>query len=72
MLTVQQFVEACKSLNSEMIYDLFYDASDELRDAIFAEVEGTLGVVLEHENEPTRASMYALGVKYNVQSLRDY
>ena len=71
MKTVQQFVQECASLSSDEIYEKFYDEADDVRDAVYAEA-ASLGVVFEDENEPTRASMYALGVKYDVQSLRDY
>ena len=71
--TVQQFVEACKQVSSNdnnAIYEMFY-ASVELRELVFAEAE-RLGVVFADCNEPTRASMIALGEHYDVQQLRDY
>ena len=71
MKTLQDFLTVCATLASADIYDLFYDASDELRDIVYAEAT-RLGVDLEMEIEPTRASMYALGVHYNIQSLKDY
>ena len=71
MKTVQQFVQECKGLSSNEIYEKFYDETDAVRDALYAEA-ASLGVKLAEESEPTRASMYALGVKYDVQSLRDY
>jgi hypothetical protein len=67
----QQFALSCKDKTSDDIYEMFEYASDELRDAVCAEAE-RLGVVFANESEPTRATMYALGVHYNVQALKDY
>ena len=71
MQTLSDFLHACKSTSSVDIYELFYNASDELRDAVYA--EGVrLGLVLEDEIEPTRATMYTLGVHYKIKSMVEY
>lgn len=70
MITLQQFLEICKANPKLDIYDLIYPQS-ELREEIFRKAV-ELGVVLEDEMEPTRASLVALGEHYKIQSLIDY
>lgn len=71
MQTVQQFVAACESKSNNEIYEMFDNASESLRNALYEEAR-TFGVELENESEPVRAIMYALGVQYNIQELRNY
>ena len=67
MLTIAEFVEACKTLNSDEIYELFeYGISHKLRDEIYATSTET------KSPEPVRLRLNALGTKYNVRSLQDY
>jgi hypothetical protein len=70
METVQQFVDACKQLSGDQIYELFYNAADDLREAVY-EKAAALGVDFDGV-EPGRATMIALGEHYHVQSLIDY
>ena len=65
--TVQQFVEVCKSLNSEAIYDVFEDdCTQAVHDEIYEKYADF------SSNEPTRSAMNALGLAFSVQSLYDY
>jgi len=67
MQTIEQFVEACKSLNSQQVYELFeFEISEELRDKIYAIADD------KDAFEPVRLAMYKLGKQYNVRSLLDY
>lgn len=76
--TVKAFVEACKTLDNETIYELFENTiSQELRDELYSHgrpyaetVEQNLAGT--HTFEPCRDAMITLGKKYNVQSLIDY
>jgi hypothetical protein len=78
LATVEEFVEACKSLDSNAIYELFETGiSQELRDKLYefsrpyaSSTEQHLAGT--HTLEPCRDAMYTLGMKYNVQSLIDY
>lgn len=73
MKTLQDFLELCRSPIAEStdIYEIFYHSSGELRDLIYEEAI-RLGVNLDHEMEPARASMIAIGEYYNIQVLIDY
>jgi hypothetical protein len=67
MKTIAEFVEACKTLNSDEIYELFeWQISPKLRDEIYATSTET------SSPEPVRLRLNALGMKYNVRSLQDY
>ena len=76
--TVEEFVEACKTLDSDAIYELFENTiSEALRDKLYefsrpyaSSIEQNLAGT--HTFEPCRDAMYTLGKKYNVQSLIDY
>ncbi len=76
--TVQQFAEACKSLDNNAIYELFEDViSQQLRDEIYEFSRPYADTVAQnlagtHTFEPCRDAMIAIGVKYNVQTLIDY
>ena len=65
--TLIEFVDACKTLDNEGIYELFdKGVSELLRDHIltsYAEPDC---------NEPTRSALNYVGLRYNVQSLKDY
>lgn len=66
LATVEEFVEACKSLDNNEIYELFEtDISQELRDKIYS-------FARDDSSEPCRDALNTLGTKYNVQSLIDY
>lgn len=65
--TVQQFAEACKSLDSNEIYELFeFDLSEDLRDKIYAIADDI------NAQEPARLAFNLIGAQYNVESLRNY
>ena len=65
--TVQQFAEACKTLDNNGIYDLFEDViSDELREEIY---EFSAGIITP---EPTRCAFINIGIRFNVESLVNY
>lgn len=76
--TVEEFAEACKSLDNEAIYELFEDEiTQDLRDELYGygrpyaeTMEQNLAGT--HTFEPCRDAMITLGLKYNVQSLIDY
>jgi len=74
--TVVEFVDACKSLDGNAIYELFeYEISDNLRNEIYGysrPYSCDPGLRDTHTSEPCREAMYTLGTKYNVQSLIDY
>ena len=76
--TVQQFAEACKSLDNDAIHELFEDEITQLlRDEIYEFSRPYAETVAQnlagtHTFEPCRDAMNAIGVKYNVQSLIDY
>ena len=70
-MTLQQFVEFCKSCNdTDVIYDTYYDDSS-LCEAIYAEAE-RLGVKLDDCNEPMRASLEAIGKAHGVSVLANW
>lgn len=65
--TVQQFAEACKTLDSNAIYELFeFDLSEEVRDMIYAIADDT------DAYEPARLAFNKIGLQYNVESLLNY
>lgn len=65
--SVQQFAEACKSLDSDAIYELFeFQLSEEVRDAIYAIADDTDAF------EPARLAFNKIGLQYNVESLQNY
>jgi hypothetical protein len=65
--TVKAFAAACKTLNSDQVYELFEnEISYELRKEIY-NTYASLG-----SNEPVREALNAIGTKFNVQSLIDY
>ena len=67
MFTEVQFAKCCASLNSDEIYEFVNDIVPQwLRDDIIE------SYAVEGDPEPTRSALNALGVKYNVQSLKDY
>jgi hypothetical protein len=76
--TVQQFVEACKTLDNEGIYELFeVKISQDLRDELYTFARPYAETVAQnlagtHTFEPCRDAMITLGLKYNVQSMIDY
>lgn len=76
--TVQQFVEACKQLDSNAIYELFEDViSQDLRSELYSYSRPYAETVAQnlagtHTFEPCRDAMITLGLKHNVQSLIDY
>lgn len=63
---VEQFVDACKTLDNEGIYTLFEAIPEALRDEIY------ICYADPESPEPCRSAMEALGLKFNVQSLIDY
>jgi hypothetical protein len=70
-MTLQQFVDFCKSCNdTDVIYETYFNDSV-LTEAIYAEAE-RLGIVLDDCIEPMRASLEAIGLHYNVQVLADW
>jgi hypothetical protein len=65
--TLQQFAEACKSLNSEAIYELFeFDISDAMREKIYNVSS------FSDTSEPARLAFNLIGSQYNVESLQNY
>jgi hypothetical protein len=65
--TVQQFAEACKTLDSNAIYELFeFDLGEEMRDKIYAIADDI------NASEPARLAFNLIGVQYNVESLKNY
>lgn len=70
MKTIADFLNACMCPAVD-VYETFYNADDELQDAIYAEgaflVDNLKGL-----HEPTRAIMNALGDLWDVKSLKDY
>lgn len=65
--TVSQFAEACKTLTSEEIYELFeFSLSEEMRDKIYAIADNPDAF------EPVREAMCEIGKQFNVQALIDY
>jgi hypothetical protein len=65
--TVQQFAEACKSLSSQEIYELFeFQLSEEVRDAIYAIADDADAA------EPARLAFNKIGVQYDCEALRNY
>lgn len=70
-MTLQQFIEFCKTCNDkDVIYDTYFDDS-ELYAAIYAEGE-RLGVKLQACVEPMRASLEVIGLHYDVQVLANW
>lgn len=71
-MTLQQFIEFCKTCNDkDEIYETYYPDS-ELCDQIYAEGE-RLGVVFGDDiPEPMRASLEVIGLHYGVQILADW
>lgn len=64
--TISQFAEACSTLSSEAIYELFeFNLHDEMRDKIYE-------VADPHSAEPARNAFNEIGKLYSVQSLIDY
>jgi hypothetical protein len=65
MQTINEFAEACKTLDSDGIYELFeYCIPQILRDMIYA-MAGDCA-------EPARASLNKLGYMFGVESLINY
>lgn len=66
--TLQQFLDRARVSNADQIYEMFDKECD---DAVRIEIYDHCPE--EHlETEPARASFYELGVKYDIQSLKDY
>jgi hypothetical protein len=64
--TIPDFVQACSSMDSDAIFELFeYEISESLRGEIFALSD-------PDSPEPLREALSLLGEKHNVQSLLDY
>jgi hypothetical protein len=67
MQTIEEFVDACKTLNSDEIYELFeYTIGNRLRNSIFAISNETTS------REPVRLRLNMLGIQYNIESLKKY
>jgi hypothetical protein len=65
--SVQQFAEACKSLDSNAIYELFeFELSEDMRSKIYAIADNSDAF------EPVRLAMHTIGLQYNVESLQNY
>lgn len=68
MLTIEQFVEACKTLSNDEIYELYeHKISDDLRNQIIAILPETI-----HTTEPVRLRLNMLGLWHGVESLEKY
>jgi hypothetical protein len=66
MKTIADFAEACKTLESDEIYNLFeFDIRDELRSEIISQAA-------HDAEEPVRSALENIGLQYSVQSLIDY
>ena len=64
--TILEFVQACSSLDSDSIFELFeYTISESLRDEVFSLSD-------PGSPEPLRSALYRLGEEHKVQSLIDY
>lgn len=69
---VKAFSAKCKNLEGNGIYELFEQDRNCIREDVYRYARDVLGVKLEDEIEPTRASIYAIGKKFNVQSMIEY
>lgn len=63
--TMEQFVEAAKTLDNSGIYDMIEDATPALRNEILA-------IADQDSPEPFRSAMIKLGHQYGVPSLINY
>ena len=76
--SVEDFVQACKTLDNCGIYALFEDEiTQELRKELYGFSRPYADTVAQnlagtHTFEPCRDAMITLGLKHNVQSLIDY
>lgn len=80
MFTLQDFLEKCKTISADEVYDTFEAMFDnaaygDRREVVYDEAE-RLGLVFNDPNqplcEPTRQSMETIGLHYKIQSLIDY
>jgi len=64
--TIPEFVDACRTLSSDAIYDVFEsDIPQRLRDELYAMAD-------PESPEPCRSAMIKLGHQHNVKSLIDF
>lgn len=69
---VAMFVNKCRNLSSEGIYQLFEQDRDCIREDVFRYGVRVLKLNYEDEMEPTRATIVALGEMFNVKSMIEY
>lgn len=68
--SIAQFAEACKTLDSDEIYELFeFNLSEEMRNAIYEIADDADDVAVL---EPARLAFNAIGLMYGVESLINY
>ena len=64
--SMRDFAMSCSTLTSDEIYKLFeYELSQELRDEIY-------NTFWSDSQEPARAALRQLGIRYCIKSLQDY